>query len=223
MPQPVHNAIVTPHNDPHLCLKPLFFSLPLVGVCAAATPVQAASGAALVLRFDDNKPAAQWREVAEIFEAVGGRCSFAVNPAGLNEEQWAALRDLASRGHEIMDHTAQHAVFKLRLDSAAEAEAYRTADFFDHAEGGLVLCRPELDLAHPGNVRVKASMTAGVLRSDDPRFLSAQSFSRKFYVPSTGALYGLGKAAAVPSPTSATSGRRTVRNTLTSAARLPRS
>lgn len=22
MPQPVHNAIVTPHNDPHLCLKP---------------------------------------------------------------------------------------------------------------------------------------------------------------------------------------------------------
>ena len=176
-----------------LVLSALFFSLPLVGVCAAATPVQAASGAALVLRFDDNKPAAQWREVAEIFEAVGGRCSFAVNPAGLNEEQWAALRDLASRGHEIMDHTAQHAVFKLRLDSAAEAEAYRTADFFDHAEGGLVLCRPELDLAHPGNVRVKASMTAGVLRSDDPRFLSAQSFSRKFYVPSTGALYGLGK------------------------------
>ena len=80
-----------------LVLSALFFSLPLVGVCAAATPVQAASGAALVLRFDDNKPAAQWREVAEIFEAVGGRCSFAVNPAGLNEEQWAALRDLASR------------------------------------------------------------------------------------------------------------------------------
>ena len=56
-----------------------------------------------------------------------------------------------------------------------------------------MLCRPELDLAHPGNVRAKASMTAGVLRSDDPRFLSAQSFSRKFYVPSSGALYGLGK------------------------------
>ena len=26
MPQPVHNAIVTPHNDPHLCLKPHFIS-----------------------------------------------------------------------------------------------------------------------------------------------------------------------------------------------------
>ena len=25
MPQPVHNAIVTPHNDPHLCLKPHIF------------------------------------------------------------------------------------------------------------------------------------------------------------------------------------------------------
>ena len=26
MPQPVHNAIVTPHNDPHLCLKPLKYT-----------------------------------------------------------------------------------------------------------------------------------------------------------------------------------------------------
>ena len=29
MPQPVHNAIVTPHNDPHLCLK-LHFKLVLL-------------------------------------------------------------------------------------------------------------------------------------------------------------------------------------------------
>ena len=29
--------------------------------------------AALVLRFDDNKPVSQRRELAEIFESVGGR------------------------------------------------------------------------------------------------------------------------------------------------------
>ena len=30
MPQPVHNAIVTPHNDPHLCLKLQFFDALIV-------------------------------------------------------------------------------------------------------------------------------------------------------------------------------------------------
>ena len=67
---------------------------------------------ALVLRFDDNKSPQQWQEIAEIFEAIGGRCSFAVNPAWLSEEQWAKLRELSARGHEIMDHTPQHASFK---------------------------------------------------------------------------------------------------------------
>lgn len=43
----------------------------------------ARSAPSLVLRFDDNKSVSQWREVAGIFEAVGGRCSFAVNSATL--------------------------------------------------------------------------------------------------------------------------------------------
>ena len=150
---------------------------------------------ALVLRFDDNKPPVQWREIAEIFEGIGGRCSFAVNAATLTEEQWTALGELSKRGHEIMDHTGQHAVVRLLLQDAAEAEKCRSADFFDHVEGDgrTVLCRPEVDLAHPKNVRVKASMTAGLLRSDDPRFVATQHFSQKFYVPSTDAFYGLGK------------------------------
>ena len=156
--------------------------------CAAGKP-------ALVLRFDDNKPPVQWRELAEIFEGCGGRCSFAVNASTLGDEQWKTLRELSERGHEIMDHTGQHAVFKLLLPSAADAERYRKADFFDHAEEGgrLVLCRPEVDWAHAGNVRVTASMTAGLLRSDDPAFVVNQRFSQKFYVPSTKTLYGLGK------------------------------
>ena len=160
---------------------------------SAVTSAASAAPAAIVLRFDDNKPVSQWLEVAEIFEAVGGRCSFAVNAASLSEKQWATLRELSARGHEIMDHTAQHAMFKMKMDTAAEAEAFRGADFFDHAEGSLVLCRPEADLKNPKNVRVRASMKEGVLRSDDPKFLSAQFHSQKFYVPSTDAFYGLGK------------------------------
>lgn len=150
---------------------------------------------ALVLRFDDNKPTNQWQEVAGIFEAIGGRCSFAVNPSWLVEEQWAALRDLSRRGHEIMDHTMQHALFRLDLPTAEAAATYKAAGFFDHAENGgrTILCRPELDLAHSGNVRVQADMTNGVLRSSDPAFVKAQHFSQKLFVPSTGKLYGLGK------------------------------
>ena len=151
-------------------------------------------GPALVLRFDDNKSPQQWQEVAEIFEAIGGRCSFAVNPAWLNEEQWTKLRELSARGHEIMDHTLQHAIFKLELPTAEAAEKYRKADFFDHLErdGKLVLCRPEVDLAHAGNVRVLASMTNGVVRSEDPAFIKVQRTCLKFFVPSTGKFYGLG-------------------------------
>lgn len=134
----------------------------------------AAQKPALVLRFDDNKTPQQWQEIAEIFEAIGGRCSFAVNPAWLSEEQWAKLRELSARGHEIMDHTPQHAIFKLEHD------------------GKIDLYRPEVDLAHAGNVRVQASMTNGVLRSEDPAFIKVQRASLKFFVPSTGKFYGLG-------------------------------
>ena len=56
----------------------------------------ARSAPSLVLRFDDNKSVSQWREVAGIFEAVGGRCSFAVNSATLSEEQWDGLRELSA-------------------------------------------------------------------------------------------------------------------------------
>lgn len=129
---------------------------------------------ALVLRFDDNKSPQQWQEIAEIFEAIGGRCSFAVNPAWLNEEQWAKLRELSARGHEIMDHTPQHAIFKLEHD------------------GKVVLYCPEVDLAHAGNVRVQASMTNGVLRSEDSAFIRVQRARLKFFVPSIGKFYGLG-------------------------------
>ncbi len=164
-------------------------------LCAAEAIVAQASTGAYVMRFDDNKPVSQWREVAEIFEAIDGRCSFAVNAAYLNDEQWGVLRELSARGHEIMDHTAQHAVFKLQLANGTEVEKYRTKAFFDHAEDGgrLVLCKPELDLANPKNIRVQATMTNGILRSDDPAFLRAQSFSRKFHVPSLGKSYGFGK------------------------------
>lgn len=48
----------------------------------------ARSAPSLVLRFDDNKSVSQWREVAGIFEAVGGRCSFAVNSTLSNVEPW---------------------------------------------------------------------------------------------------------------------------------------
>jgi hypothetical protein len=174
----------------------------VAAVCAACALLTAEAkegprqkSPAYVMRFDDNKPVSQWREVAEIFESVGGRCSFAVNAAGLSDQQWDALRDLAGRGHEIMDHTAQHAMFKLKFAKASDADKCRGKDFFDHVEenGRLVLCKPELDLANPGNVRVQATMTNGVLRSDDPAFLRAQGFSRKFYVPSVGKAYGIGK------------------------------
>lgn len=61
----------------------------------------ARSAPSLVLRFDDNKSVSQWREVAGIFEAVGSRCSFAVNSATLSidlEQCRALARKLKENG-----------------------------------------------------------------------------------------------------------------------------
>ena len=178
-----------------LCAAIIGTTADAAGDGGARPSAGAARPGAFVMRFDDNKPVSQWQEVAEVFEAIGGRCSFAVIPAWLSEEQWAALRDLSARGHEIMDHNPQHAVFKLTYANAADAEKCRSKPFFDHIDKGgkVVLCKAELDLDHPGNVRFQATMTNGVLRSDDPAFVRVQKCSRKFYVPSTGKAYGMGK------------------------------
>lgn len=76
----------------------------------ARIPDAAPPAPAFTMRFDDNRPAQWWRDVCGIFERHGFRCSLAVNATLLSESQGACLRELAKRGHEIMDHTPSHSI-----------------------------------------------------------------------------------------------------------------
>ena len=57
---------------------------------------------ALVMRIDDNHSPADWRQVCEMFERQGFRCSLAVVAARLDEAQGKCLKDLAERKIRVL-------------------------------------------------------------------------------------------------------------------------
>ena len=67
---------------------------------------------AFVMRIDDNHSEKEWTRVADIFEKRGIKVSFAVVPAALSESQGKCLKQLAERGHELMDHMPNHSFYK---------------------------------------------------------------------------------------------------------------
>ena len=81
----------------------------------------------VALRFDDNHKVAEWKALARQFEERGLRMALAVIPNarhGMTPEHWQALKELSDRGHEIMDHTPQHALYRLDYETR---EAYQAA------------------------------------------------------------------------------------------------
>ena len=86
-------------------LAALLSALAAAPACAvdSATNAEDASAprSAFTMRFDDNRPASWWRDVGDIFERHGFRCSFAVNAAELSESQGACLKELAARGRPL--------------------------------------------------------------------------------------------------------------------------
>lgn len=151
-------------------------SVMTITALAAANGFGAGKGAFFVMRFDDNKPVKEWREVAEIFEEQGIRCSFAVNPASLKPEQAACLRELAAKGHEIMDHTASHSMYALKDE-----------------RGETVRFDPVVDRDNARNFRFTAAIKGGRLICSDEKAVKKIGYSGKFYVPSIDKVYGLGK------------------------------
>ncbi len=135
------------------------------------------------MRFDDNKSPEEWNEVAEIFEKEGLRCSFAVCASTLNAKQVECLRELAARGHEIMDHTPQHAMFRITYPDAESFAAGRSRPYVAQVDEAsrTVRCRPELNLSHPSAFKFRASIVKGKLEGLSPEALKRLTFSRKFF------------------------------------------
>jgi len=147
------------------------------------------------MRCDDNHSPVQWKQVAEAFEAAGFRASFAVNSSSLTAEQGACLKELAARGHEIMDHTGQHAFYSMQFHSAVDCAALTNASFVAAVSPGgkSLLCKSEIDWKHPSLLKFTGAISNGELVVTDRTALKRLHFSAKFYVPSLDRWFGVSR------------------------------
>ena len=177
------------------CLHVLLFAcrLLLPGVTQADTCSAGISIPAFTMRIDDNHPVSDWRRVAGIFESRGMRCSFAVVPGGLSEDQGACLKELAARGHVIMDHTPNHTFYSATYHDREAFDRAKNRPFVaevDEPEMTLHF-RCEADEAHPKNRRLRVHIAKNVVMFDSPKSVRGMCNFIKF--PGDGAIYGLQK------------------------------
>ena len=156
----------------------------------------------VALRFDDNHKVAEWKALARQFEERGLRMALAVIPNarhGMTPEHWQTLKELSDRGHEIMDHTPQHALYRLDYETreayqAAKAQKYPFVVECD--DGGMRLyCLGKVDLNHPANRRFRASARGKrndcVFTVTDPKDEGLVKWTNKVYIPSQKKFFGV--------------------------------
>lgn len=159
---------------------------------AAVLNFEGLAAPGFTMRLDDNRSPEQWNRIAGIFERQGMRCSFAVIPATLSEAQGACLKDLARRGHLIMDHTPNHSFYTASYAEQGEFERARRLPFAAESDEGTrtVRFRCETDGNCPKNRRLRASIKGDVIR-----FGGGSSRIRTLYafigIPGKTAVYGL--------------------------------
>ena len=116
--------------------KIVFFAVALLGGAAfAAEPAVVKKEGGSGFRFDDNRTVKMWQEMADIFNKYNFPLMYAINTGGtrnLSAEQQACLQKLVKEGHEIMDHTLEHRVFKMSVPDPAK---YANEPWVDHISG----------------------------------------------------------------------------------------
>lgn len=138
-------------------LRKMLVFLPLIGL--AAQPTVPKSGG-LCFRFDDNQTVPKWKDMAEVFRRNNCRFSMSIISHWIHSPEFSALlRNLQKEGHEIMDHTASHAVFTLPARTPEERREFESSPDFDHWNGRQgVLPRDS------GQVEIFQADPGGVLR-----------------------------------------------------------
>lgn len=164
-----------------------------VAALATGMSVVADCRPTFVIRIDDNHPPADWRQVCETFEQHGFRCSIAVNAASLDDSQGKCLKDLAVRGHEILDHTPDHSLYLLTYPDAASFERARKLPFVHDADAKSrrVLFDCVVDELHTSNRTIRAKVSDGKLVVTQGKLKKPMHTFVKF--PSHDGVYGLSR------------------------------
>ena len=146
-------------------MKPIKISAFLSAALFSWIGLAADGRPALVIRIDDNHSPEDWRQVCETFERHGFRCNLAVCAASLDAAQGKCLKELAVRGHEILDHTPSHNLYSISYPDAASFERARKLPFANDADATSrrVLFDCVADAAHPSNRTIRAKVSDGRL------------------------------------------------------------
>ncbi len=174
-------------------LKPI-----AIGLLAGSFLLHAGEGipkqAGVAFRFDDNKPPRQWKEMGELFEKHGCRLSLALISQALNgKEAQEVLQALSAKGHAMMDHTPNHAIYQIQARTPQEFEEYAKLPIVDHADPQTrkVYFKYELNAAHPGNRKFSGAIRNGELCEYPANMNGQLGYTRKILEPSTGKVYGI--------------------------------
>lgn len=166
-------------------------SIGLLLAVASAPFVASCLPPGVVLRFDDVHPVGVWRELVDAFDAEGMKASLAVPIGEVRAEHVEFLRRAQAHGHELMDHTHDHATYSHFCQDAGEFARACRLPFVAETNGEfrLVGFRFSFDRGHAGNFAFCGYVTNGVLvvSREDARRLHRPN---KVYVPSLGRHYG---------------------------------
>lgn len=150
--------------------------------------------AGVAFRFDDNKPLKHWKEMGDLFEKHGCRMSLALISHRLKgKETQEVLQSLAAKGHSMMDHTPDHAIYKIRARTEQEFNEYTRQPIVDHADpkNRTVYFKYELNLDHPGNRKFQGAIRKGELVEYPADMKQQLRYTGKILDQSTGKVYGI--------------------------------
>ena len=160
-----------------------------------AGDVAAPKKAGVAFRFDDNKPAALWKNLAALFDRYDYKLSYAVTSQKLraNTPEVEALREISARGHRVIDHVPSHAIYQIQARNQKEFDEFSKLPFTDHADPKTktVFFKCEVDLKHPRTLKFQGEIKNGELTGFPADMAKHLGFSRKIYIPATGKMYGI--------------------------------
>ena len=132
--------------------------------------------------------------MGELFEKHGCRLSLALISQALNgKEALEVLQALSAKGHAMMDHTPNHAIYQIQARTPQEFEEYAKLPIVDHADPQTrkVYFKHELNAAHPGNRKFSGAIRNGELCEYPANMNGQLGYTRKILEPSTGQVYGI--------------------------------
>jgi methionine-rich copper-binding protein CopC len=172
----------------------LFVALLLINPSVSNSQNLVPKKGGVYFRVDDNHSASQWTQYAAIFDRYNLKTGIAINITGVWSDPSAisALRAIRNQGHEITDHTPDHATHY--FSGVTDASSYLGRPGVDHISGNTVYLKyGSIDTStYPGSGF--ANIYNNLVVSTQAGEFSNLSGFTQIYFPSLGKLCNISSA-----------------------------